>query len=90
MSSKIYTITSDNAPTVSSETVIDGWLDPEDIDVLYKKWKPSWPAPLEFSGGVTGITCEAILQVPESQLNRTFGKIRGEKLRKIAEENNNA
>jgi hypothetical protein len=86
----MYTITQENAPTVMQETVIDGWLTEEDIELLYERWKSSWPIPLEFSGGVKGITCEAVMQVPTSQLNRTFGKVRGTKLRKIAEENYNA
>lgn len=90
MANTLYTITMQGAPTVSPETVIDGWLTDEDIDVLYSRWKTSWPEPLVFSGGVIGITCENILQVPQSQLNRTFGKIRGEKLTQIAKENNNA
>ena len=86
----MYVITTEGAPTVAPDTVIDGWLTPEDIEVLYKRWKPAWPAPLEFPGGVLGITCEAIEQVPQAQLNRTYGKIRGQKFMKIAEENSNA
>lgn len=83
----MYTITTESAPTVATETVIDGWLSDEDNEVLYKRWKSSWPTPLEFPGGVLGITCEGVLQVSESQLNRTYGKVRGERIRKVAEEN---
>lgn len=90
MSNTIYTIASEPVQTVAQETVIDGWLEQDEIDVLYKRWKDKWPEPLVFSGGVTGITCEAVLQVPQSQLNRTYGKVRGTKFMKIAEENNNA
>ena len=86
----MYVITTDNAPSIVTETVVDGWLSEEDIAVLYKRWRETWPAPLEFSGGVQGITCEAIEQVPQAQLNRTYGKIRGQKFMKIAKENSNA
>lgn len=90
MPNTTYTITSEPVQTVAQETVIDGWLTEEDIELLYKRWKTTWPEPLTFSGGVTGITCEAILQVSQSQLNRVFGKVRGEKFMQIAKENNNA
>lgn len=86
----MYVISTVNAPTVAQETVIDGWLTDEEIEILYKRWKKAWPAPIEFPGGVLGITCEAVQQVPQATLNRTYGKIRGQKFMQVAEENSNA
>jgi len=85
-----YTITTEGAPNVVSEIIIDGFLSDEDIEVLYSRWKSDWPAPIEFPGGVKGISCEAVLQVPQSKLNRTFGKVRGERIHHAAEVNSNA
>jgi hypothetical protein len=85
-----YIITTEGAPNLIQETVIDGFLTDDDADALYKKWRKSWPTPLEFSGGVLGISCEQVLEVPSAQFNRTFGKVRGERIKQVAEVNANA
>lgn len=54
-------------------TTIDGFLSEEDCSFLYTAWKKSWPEPLKFHGGVTAITCEMVLQVPEKELKEVLG-----------------
>ena len=87
MPNTMYVITAQQAPTVARETIIDGYITPDDCAALYEKWKSEWPAPIEFPGAVKGISCEAILEVPAGQFNRTLGKARGERIRKEAEVN---
>ena len=89
MTHDLYTITTANAPTVYVETTIDGWLTDDEIEILYKRWKNSWPEMVEHPGDVWAITCERVKQVPQAQLNRTYGKVRGQKFMRIAEENAN-
>lgn len=86
----MFTFTTENAPGIAPETVIDGWLTVDEIEILYKRWRNTWPKPLEYPGGTLGITCESVIQVPQAQLNRTYGKIRGTKFMKVAKENSNA
>lgn len=85
-----YIFTTVNAPSVMVETVIDGHLADADVEVLYKRWKPTWPDMIQFSGGVVGITCEAVMLVPVAQLNRVYGKQMGQRIRHAAEVNSNA
>jgi len=63
---------------------IDGWVTEEEREKIYTRWKADWPKPLMVQGGVTIITCELIKKVPQANLNRTFGKILGEKLTQVA------
>lgn len=84
----LYTITQSGAPQVAVPVFIDGHLTDEDVDALYAKWKATWEQPVSLPGGLTAITCEAILSVPVAEFNRTMGKARGERIRRIAEVNN--
>jgi len=74
-------------------TTIDAYLSTEANNALYKLWneQKSWPAPLEFPGGIKAITCEMIQDVINDKLGRSqeaftqvfqgkFGKEQGEKL----------
>lgn len=77
-----------------SGTLIDGYLIPEDEKALYNVWEvnPSWPAPLEYQGGVKAITCEMVLEVAEPEFLAAFGKTKASKeqaarIRKAANEN---
>ena len=54
-------------------TILDAYLAPEDNALLYNTWRKSWPTPLEFSGGITAITCEQVLEVPEGEFLAGFG-----------------
>jgi len=54
-------------------TMIDAYLDDAACSKLYAKWKKNWPAPLEFQGGQTAITCEMVLDVPSNELLKVYG-----------------
>lgn len=54
-------------------TIIDAYLDDATCSKLYSKWKKSWPAPLEFRGGLTAITCEMVLDVPSEEFVKVYG-----------------
>jgi hypothetical protein len=68
-------------------TTIDEYL-PGDLNVkLYEKWQPEWPEVLKFSGGITAITCEMVLEVPEKELTRVFGKKDATEILEVAKRN---
>lgn len=67
-------------------TVVDGYLDEDETEKVYKRWKDSWPEQLAFSGNQKAVTFEMIREIPQAQLNRTFGKKLGQKLTQYAEE----
>lgn len=47
-------------------TIIDGYLNDDLSKLLHETWKPEWPEKLGFSGGITAITCEAIMEIDEA------------------------
>jgi hypothetical protein len=53
-------------------TIIDAYLSAPDCNLLYSTWKAEWPTPLEFSGAITAITCEQVLEVPETEFVSVF------------------
>jgi hypothetical protein len=59
--------------SIARGTTIDAYLLPEDCEVLYEKWQETWPEPFRFSGGITAITCEMVLEVPEDELRAVLG-----------------
>jgi hypothetical protein len=71
-------------------TIIDGYLTKDEEERLYAGWQtgdPDWPQPLVFQGGVTAITCEMVLEVPETKFNRAYGKggkAFGDRMREIS------
>jgi hypothetical protein len=68
-------------------TTIDGYLQEDEIAVLYEKWEPTWPEPLVFQGGVTAITCEKILEVDAKDIRMVYGKKLANRLLEVAERN---
>jgi len=54
-------------------TIIDAYLDDKTCSALYSKWKKNWPAPLEFQGGESAITCEMILDIPSAEFLKVYG-----------------
>ena len=58
-------------------TIIDGYLEDKEAEKVYARWKEDWPEPLGFPGGQQGITFEMIREIPQTKLNRTFGKVLG-------------
>lgn len=67
-------------------TMVDAYLDEEETEKVYKRWKEDWPEPLMFSGANPGITFEMIREVPSTELNKTFGHKFGKKLKRFAAE----
>jgi hypothetical protein len=65
---------------------IDGWLSENDVEVLYKRWRKSWPEPVEFRGGVQSITCDLVLEIEYKQLVKTYGVQRASRLIKAAKQ----
>jgi hypothetical protein len=63
---------------------IDLMLTEEDVQVLYEKWQPTWPEKIEFQGGVQGITCDMLYQVPHNELVAVYGKKRAARYLEIA------
>jgi hypothetical protein len=61
--------------TFARGTDIDAYLEENEVKALYERWKPAWPTPLEFSGGIKAITCEMVLEVPEKEFRSTFRKM---------------
>jgi hypothetical protein len=55
-------------------TTIDAYLSEETCKVLYERWKTEWGEPLMFSGGITALTCEMVLEAPEKELKDTYKK----------------
>lgn len=55
-------------------TSIDGYLSEKQIELLYSNWRPQWPEPLAYSGGLLAITCEMVLEVPEDEFIGHFPK----------------
>lgn len=77
-------------------TIIDGHISAEDNEVLYDRYlnnwhKREWPEPLNFRGGVFGITAEMLLEIVEAgkrgSLNQLFGKARMNRILEAAESN---
>lgn len=68
-------------------TTIDEYLQPADAQLLYNAWKPGWPEPLGFAGGITAITCEMVLEVPEDEFNKAMGGSAGKRIYKVARQN---
>lgn len=72
------------------ETIIDGYLTQEQINALYGTWLPDWPDKREYRGGITAITSEMVMQIPEEDFIKAFGRRKVMKdtalaIRKIAE-----
>jgi hypothetical protein len=72
-------------------TVIDGHLTPEQTKALYGIWLPGWPAKREYRGGIEAITAEMVMDVPEVEFIKAFGrrkvmKERAMDIRKVASE----
>jgi hypothetical protein len=65
---------------------IDGHLAGTDKALLYEKWLPDWPKPLEFRGGITAITCEMVLKVPFDEFKKVY-KRRAKDIYEVAERN---
>jgi hypothetical protein len=60
---------------------IDGFLLNGDTAVLYGRWKAErWGAPLQFSGGITSITCNMIVDVGFQDLAKVYGVRRAKRL----------
>lgn len=68
-------------------TTIDGYLTEEDAQLLYKNWRDRWEKPLEFQGGVTAITCEMVLDLPEKELKAVYGKEAAQRIIDAAKRN---
>lgn len=56
-------------------TMIDAYLSGDVCTRLYSVWEehPEWPEVLRFSGGISAITCEMILDVREEDFLKSFG-----------------
>jgi hypothetical protein len=54
-------------------TIIDGHLDKDDCDLLYKNWQGAWGDFLEFKGGIVAITSEMVVAVDPNVFIKTFG-----------------
>jgi hypothetical protein len=54
-------------------TTIDAYLSEPDCRALYEQWDKSWPEPLEFPGGVQGLTCETVLDINYTEFRKVFG-----------------
>lgn len=57
-------------------TIIDQYLDDEDVEILYERWKDKWALPLEYPGSQYAITCDMIAGAPLDELVATYGKKR--------------
>lgn len=68
-------------------TIIDGHLVSTDVDLLYTKWQSHWPEPLGFHGGEKAVTCEMILEVPETEFRKIMGKKVAERILAAAKQN---
>lgn len=68
-------------------TTIDEYLDAEACALLYDKWQKGWPEPYMFSGGVTAITCEQVLEVSEKEFIKVYGKRVGTRIIDTAKRN---
>lgn len=68
-------------------TTIDEYLSEKDCKVLYSGWQKNWPEPLEFHGGITAITCEMVLEVPEKEFVKSIGKAVGTRIYDVARRN---
>jgi len=55
-------------------TLVDQFLDAEDVKILYERWKDKWGLPLEYPGSQYAITCDMLAEVPFSDLTATYGK----------------
>lgn len=64
--------------------LIDGFLSYNDVVILYERWKESWPEPEQHRGDEEAITCEMILEVPEEELKKVYGKLRAGRLLEVA------
>lgn len=73
--------------SLAKGTVIDGYLEQSEIDTLYMRWRSAWPTPLEYPGGVLAITCEMVLEVPESELIQALGKKLGTRILEVSRVN---
>lgn len=74
-------------------TIIDGYLSANETELLLSIWKKEWTEPLAFSGGEKAITCEMILEVPETEFIQAFGTKKANKelaARILATAKNNA
>lgn len=62
------------------DTLLDDYLTKKDKDLLYAKWadgmdKFDWVYPISFRGTAgDGISCEMVLELPYTQLEKVFGK----------------
>lgn len=54
-------------------TTIDEYLSAKDCAALYEKWQKDWPELYRFRGGITAITCEMVLEVPEAAFRKVYG-----------------
>lgn len=59
---------------------IDGWLSDKDVEILYKRWRKTWPTPISFRGGVLSITCDLVLEVGHKLLVKAYGVQRASRL----------
>lgn len=66
---------------------IDGYLDSEDVEILYNRWKDTWPAPVDHQGGIKVLTCEKVLSVGYSELSKVYGVKRAKRFFDVAETN---
>lgn len=57
-------------------TLIDQYLDEEDVKILYERWRDKWALPLEYPGSQYAITCDMIAEVPLDELVSVYGKKR--------------
>jgi len=74
MFSSAPVITRRSGTSIARGTTIDEYLSEEDNQKLYDLWQPSWPEPFQFSGGITAITCEMVLELPQDEFIAAFGK----------------
>lgn len=62
--------------SIARGTTIDEYLTQEQCEALYKLWEqhPEWPEIYRFSGGITAISCEMVLEVPNDDFVKAFKK----------------
>ncbi len=68
-------------------TIIDGHLADDDCAALYDGWRSNWPERLEFHGGNYAITAEMILEVPQKEFLKVYGRQVGNRILDAARSN---
>jgi hypothetical protein len=79
-----YTLVTRPSLPVSRGATIDTFLQPEDVEPLYKLWNKAWGEPFEYSGGETAITCEMVAVAPLKEMQKVYGNKLALRLKAVA------